>query len=325
MPNVPDMQPIRAHAPGKLVLCGDYAVLLGAPAVVLAVDRFAICEFEPSVESGWELAAIPLNERSRVKSSQDLSSDSDSAIERLFAVLNHTQPLPENAKFVVDTSAFYMNGEKLGVGSSAASLVASACVIGALREREFTFDELYAMHKCLHGNQGSGLDVAAAVAGGVIRYQNQQTVSIELPEELLWLCVYTGYGTTTEGMLAKFNEWVAKPDRILLDEWLQSAEEAAVSVTNSNTLLQAIERQNRLWQQVDRRAKLGAFGVEHREALKIAEQHGLIYKPSGAGGGDLGIVLGTDPERMQAFSEKIYATDLSIQSMSLSRTGCEIY
>ena len=33
---------VEASAPGKIVLCGDYAVLQGAPAVVLALQRRGI-------------------------------------------------------------------------------------------------------------------------------------------------------------------------------------------------------------------------------------------------------------------------------------------
>jgi len=33
---------VRIIAPGKLVLTGAYAVLEGAPAIVVAVDRYAV-------------------------------------------------------------------------------------------------------------------------------------------------------------------------------------------------------------------------------------------------------------------------------------------
>ena len=35
------------HAPGKLMVAGEYAVLDGAPAVVLAVDRGVQCRISP--------------------------------------------------------------------------------------------------------------------------------------------------------------------------------------------------------------------------------------------------------------------------------------
>ena len=40
----PGSQSLAVSAPGKLVLWGEYAVLVGARAGVLAVDRFARCQ-----------------------------------------------------------------------------------------------------------------------------------------------------------------------------------------------------------------------------------------------------------------------------------------
>ena len=39
---------VFAEAPGKLVILGEYAVLTGAPALVLAVDRYCRAEIAPS-------------------------------------------------------------------------------------------------------------------------------------------------------------------------------------------------------------------------------------------------------------------------------------
>ena len=49
---------IRARAPGKVVALGEYAVLEGAPALVLAVDRYAAATIAPS-----EDAAEPSEDR----------------------------------------------------------------------------------------------------------------------------------------------------------------------------------------------------------------------------------------------------------------------
>jgi mevalonate kinase len=46
---------IVARAPGKLVALGEYAVLDGAPAVVLAVDRYVEVTIEPSDDDTFRL------------------------------------------------------------------------------------------------------------------------------------------------------------------------------------------------------------------------------------------------------------------------------
>jgi phosphomevalonate kinase len=44
-----------ARAPGKLVALGEYAVLDGAPAVVLAIDRYVEASIEPSTDGRCRL------------------------------------------------------------------------------------------------------------------------------------------------------------------------------------------------------------------------------------------------------------------------------
>jgi phosphomevalonate kinase len=83
------MKPFRAAAPGKLVLAGAYAVLEGAPAIVCAVDRCAYA-FDGEGRSTREVEAA----------------------------------FPEGAP-AVDVSELESDGKKLGLGSSAAALVAA--------------------------------------------------------------------------------------------------------------------------------------------------------------------------------------------------------
>ena len=84
---------MKAIAPGKLVLTGAYAVLDGAPAIVVAVDRHAVA---------------------------DASRTARSAAPEIRAALEGA-PAPE-----VDVSALYdARGGKLGLGSSAAAVVAA--------------------------------------------------------------------------------------------------------------------------------------------------------------------------------------------------------
>lgn len=134
---------MRCRAPGKVVLSGAYAVLRGAPAVVTAVDRYAVADdaLPPEFvtpEVRWAL--------------EELGEDSEAPW--------------------FDASALRDRSEKLGLGSSAAILVAS---LGVLRARahdagtEAWRDDVYRRalraHRGAQGG-GSGVDVAAAAFGG---------------------------------------------------------------------------------------------------------------------------------------------------------------
>ena len=43
----------------------------------------------------------------------------------------------------------------------------------------------------------------------------------------------------------------------------------------------------------------------------MARETGVVYKPSGAGGGDLGIALSDDPARLQRFEQELIQQDMN--------------
>ena len=52
------MTEVSVSAPGKLLLCGEYAVLRNAPAVVMAVDRRAVARVSPG-DAPWHTLTTP--------------------------------------------------------------------------------------------------------------------------------------------------------------------------------------------------------------------------------------------------------------------------
>src|SRR5688572_33181913 len=88
-----------ARAPGKLVLSGAYSVLEGAPALVAAVDRYALAD---------EAREAPL-----------ITAEVRAAIAAGYLI---EAPWFDASALRADAAA---GGRKLGLGSSAAILVAS--------------------------------------------------------------------------------------------------------------------------------------------------------------------------------------------------------
>lgn len=123
-----------ARAPGKLFTTGAYAILEGAPAIVVAVNRYAqaTLEGEPSLRP------------------------------EVIEVARRLSVRPPH----VDVNALERDGRKLGLGSSAAAAVASAMLL--VRDRQRAFEEALQAHRAIQP-RGSGADVAAAAHGGVIR------------------------------------------------------------------------------------------------------------------------------------------------------------
>jgi hypothetical protein len=152
-------------APGKLVLTGAYAVLEGAPAIVIAVDRHAVA---------------------------DVTSPGDA-----------------------DVSALHdASGRKLGLGSSAASMVASEGARAVARGedprdplvRASIFRAVRGAHAVSQGG-GSGVDVAASVHGGVLRYEltggESRVHPLQLPRGLVFEAWWSGWSARTSDLLAR--------------------------------------------------------------------------------------------------------------------------
>jgi mevalonate kinase len=160
-------------APGKLFLVGEYAVLDGAPAVVAAVSRHAVAQF---IAGG--------------------APDSDVVAEAVFAARSglgeRAAALPPGS-VMVDTSAFAAGETKLGLGSSAATAVASVAAVLELAglpvatHRDLCFSMADQAHRAAQGGLGSGADVAAAVHGGLIQYRRSGATFPQI-ERLSWWC-----------------------------------------------------------------------------------------------------------------------------------------
>ena len=108
---------VRATAPGKIVVLGEYAVLAGAPALVVAVDRRCWAEIGPSSDERCHLriaAPDPVETHFPVGDA--------SGVALVDIVRGAFEPGDEPAwSGCVDSGELFDGQSKLGIGSSAAS------------------------------------------------------------------------------------------------------------------------------------------------------------------------------------------------------------
>ena len=174
------MTTIRASAPGKLVLSGDFAVLRNAPAVVVAVDRRAEVAIEPAPGSDYGFFAPGLVDRRRpfsiendkVRRADDDVGDPRRLVEAVVEQFAGSMPPPCNIE--IDTRRFFddASAEKLGLGASAAAVVA---LVRALQPPGTSVEDTCRIarnaHSALQNGLGSGLDIAASCYGGVLEFR----------------------------------------------------------------------------------------------------------------------------------------------------------
>jgi len=320
------MNAIRVRVPGKVVLIGEYVVIEGAPAVVMAVDRYArvriepcspgACRFDPS-QAGVAPLAFRLRANGAVEFSGPLAPDlarSAALLDRLarFHRRHHDRLVP--FRVAVDTRPLHdrQTGIKLGLGSSAAVAVGldrglRELLGGVAEAPRDTLCRLLPVYRLGQGDRGSGIDLAAALYGGVVRFQwcsgEVRIAPVDLPERLLLDFVWTGRPASTGAYLERYANWCAeRPDestrlREAMAATARAAEQALVR-NDADAVLVSMQRYGGQMATMGRRMGADLLGGVHGAVRDRAEALGLAYKPTGAGGGDLGVIAGTDPDRM---------------------------
>ena len=316
-----------SSAPGKLVLTGDYAVLLGAPTITLAINRYATVKLTVELDSGWRLdSSIGIN--AQASTLEELRKQPDqSMLDHLVNDLDASEPLPQNASLHLDTSNFYHGECKLGLGSSASVLVALATLFHRISGHTWTDTELSKIHNSVQNSNGSGLDVAAARHGGVIEFQkNSNTRSMSRNRDLHILYLFTQRSAQTGPMLQRFYKAIDTLPESSLDAWVELASQAVNSYGNTSLFLRNLNELNLFVERFDQSASLGIYSEEHQLANQIARQHDVLYKPSGAGGGDMGLALSEDPDALTRFAQAAQQHNLISIDLDIAPHGavCEL-
>jgi phosphomevalonate kinase len=251
-------------------------------------------------------------------------------LRRLTAGSNPHATLPAGARVTTGSEGFYVDGQKLGIGSSAAVCTAvyvACCQFLGIRP---DFDQLLQLHNGLQGTPGSGVDVAAAYYGGALRYvakvssnsrkPNAATVRaaapdtaiFELPPELEMAFIWTGRTARTPGHIVRFNRWLERRQLAPLEKLSRTCE-----ALFNNPDIATLARYVAELKDLDDIADLGIYSPSHTQLDQLAIDNQVVYKPCGAGGGDLGVAVGTERKNLNAFAAK--ATQLGFTKVPLEK------
>ncbi|MFZ5894389.1 MAG: mevalonate kinase family protein [Myxococcota bacterium] len=261
---------MRAQAPGKLVLSGAYAVLEGTRAIVVAVDRYVVADSERSAE---------------------------------FVTPEVREALPSGDAPWFDASGLRVDGRKLGLGSSAAILVASlgALELAAqpkLEESELrarVFPRALAAHRRAQRG-GSGVDVASSTYGGTLVVkpvgETLELTPVELPSDLKFWALASGVPASTPELIRHVHALrAANPGQYetLMQAQALASERAADALANrdARTLLDALAEQGAALAALGAAAGVPIVTPELLGLQHIAQRAGAAVLPAGAGGGDV--------------------------------------
>jgi phosphomevalonate kinase len=318
-----------ARAPGKLVALGEYAVLEGAPAIVLAVDRFCEATLVASGDDRCHLVTRTVVEERR----------SFRPGERSVALVDLVCAASQVRAWsgTLDSTAFFSNGNKLGLGSSAAALTAWAGVWHAYAAASGvalaapTLTDLIGLHRRFQAGRGSGLDVAASLHGGAIEFRLEPPAlphvgSVQLPNSVGFAGIFAGRSASTPELLAHYRAFRAnRPKQAAAAQHrLRSIAEAGCAAArgdDADAFMTAIDEYGRGLEDLGVAIGAEIVTAEHRQIQEHAKRHGVAYKVSGAGGGDLGIAFATDPHGLDAFKTAVINNRFRVVELCLATQG----
>lgn len=284
------------------MLSGAYAVLEGAPCIVTAVDRYVY-------------------------------ADSSKPAEHIADEVRAAMPPPYPH---IDANELRSGGRKLGLGSSAAIVVASLAAVSAedceaKETKRSLFETALSAHRRAQGG-GSGVDVAAATFGGTLCFHFSRNApgamaAVHLPplHFEVWSCPNAA---STRGYLERVRLFkLENPSAhasifATLDTAARRAHEACLTA-NGAEWLQALRAQARAFQDLGQRAGISIFTPEVSALYTLAEREGAIVMPAGAGGGDLVLYCATSQPtnelRRARDARRIEALDVTLGARGVHR------
>ncbi len=291
---------MQVRVPGKVMLSGEYTVLIGGTAVLVPVPRY------------MTLTAVD---------SAGPSSDTPVIREAL------AEPIPELAelesdlpplRLTVDRSEFMTTDEngvtqKLGLGGSAAEAVGviamrfQRCGVDWKTIPETIFKYADNAHRRAQGGMGSGADVAAIAYRRPIRFRRvNDQAEIEIiekpqPEFIPELALaWTGVSANTREFVPKFLDFVKRePEDYRLEDMNRCSAKLAEAWFS--------KQRGELDHDLDFYINSFVFGLRKAGIEWMISRHVELYewmqsnlgwaKPTGAGAGDMALLVGHMPQK----------------------------
>ena len=323
-------------APGKLFLLGEYAVLAGGPALLTATSRRI--HVLPQTPSGpYQVLGADFDDPFHLpRIVLDVLAEHN-----IFPALakhrDHSGSQVQSPSLIADLRELYSpGGEKLGLGSSAASTVALITAMAPELDIATRFELAFQAHRQLQNGRGSGADIATSTFGGTLAFTLKETLppfdqlldlplpvqglstpsaiietGLHFPQQLQIYALWTGAPAHTVSFLSTLRKATDRKHPQIRTLFSSIAEVAADGIhalreSKLSPFLWALAEGDRLMEELGDLLDLPIVTDTHRQIRAIADAAGFTAKPSGAGGGDFTLVAGPrerpfPPELLESF------------------------
>ncbi|HET9048155.1 MAG TPA: hypothetical protein VFN29_04225 [Chiayiivirga sp.] len=346
------MSAITCSAPGKLVLAGEYAVLEGAPALALAVDRRARVSVRvradecvrihaPQVAQAVVEAVLDADGRLHWRCDDAVAARLD-LVAQIHAGLRAEGALTGFRGFElrIDTAGFVQHAHKLGLGSSAALTVSLVAALSSAAgkpqspsEPEAALARMLALHARWQQGQGSGIDIATSLVGGLIAYQREGVSQTPRVQSRTWppagvhcQFLWSGQSTSTASHLQRLSQWkVAEPMRhaACFAPLIEAAQMAAEAVSQDpSVFVAAVDAYGIALQALADASGLEIFTSAQAGMAREARRVGAAFKPCGAGG-DIGVLVADSTQRLVQLRGSIMASGMQVLDLNVDACGLQ--
>ena len=261
---------MKVHAPGKLILSGEHAVVYGQPALAMAVNRYATATVtrERLPQILFDLSDLAHHSRLSVNALQHLKDRIKQKYYRFirgeYSIRDVLHKPFELAQFALGVFAESLNislphGVKIrvqsdipigcGMGSSAATILSVMHAVSTYLQVTISPDTLFQLaleaENMQHGHS-SGLDLRVAQQGGCLYLHDKQMEARPIPSVPMYL-VNTGTPFTTTGQCVEYAARHFKSHQ-LADEFgvVTKAMDAALQQQAWHHMQEAIRENHRL-------------------------------------------------------------------------------
>ena len=348
---------IQASAPGKMIILGEYAVLYGAPALVHTVDKRAEVNVHPLsgnefLVSSPSLRVDPqpfvLTKSGSVRFNPHLHTVIRNRLlffkkifEQILSALKIDNP-GTGLSIELKTDAFYSQQfrSKLGFGSSAALTVALANAMARAYNVTVDAKSLFRIaldaHRAAQGNLGSGIDIAASAYGGILNYtmaahseKQEAPKKVSSWEALPMAVVWSGSSASTSKMVksvAQLETDNPSLHRMLIDTLTKISIDGAQAYAEQylDGFMYSVNAFYSALQKLGEESSTSIISAAHARLAELAFQESCVYKPSGAGGGDIGLLFAASKDKLETVSKKVEQNGYKIVDVKLDPKGVYI-
>ena len=305
-----------SQAPGKIILTGEYAVLSGYPAVAISVNRYTKATVtSPTLQKSYFLQEVIAS----------------MAIE----LGSHHKAIECARSIQCDSSEFKQNNKKLGLGSSAAVTVSA--IHEVLSKTHDSLDKNL-VHRIAHhahrnaqkrlGAAGSGVDIAVATFGGVLKATSSNSEKpcfiskTTWPSSLQLSFLFLNKSASTPSLVNKFLAAGSKTE-LSTEKIGRSSVDFFDSLQQNNPskAIASFHQGYTALLEMENAASMSIVPPFFHSLVEKACSLGGAFKTTGAGGGDMAVAMFTSSENKRIFEKCAEEAGLSLLPLQQESLG----